>query len=86
MSVAHRPVTCTVPLHSHALTLLVAAVLTPIPLTFVDYTIPRLSTCVRQVLPHRTLEKTLAALAAANTEMNNFSAIHSEIQKCNGPL
>lgn len=57
----------TFPLHAHGQALLVAAVLTAVPLALVHQTLLGVPAGVAQVLAHRPLEETFAALAAVNS-------------------
>lgn len=56
----------TLPFHASGQALLIATVLTAIPLALVHCTIFVITTRVGQVLPNGALEETLAALAAVN--------------------
>lgn len=56
----------TLPFHASGQALLIATVLTAIPLALVHCTVFVITTRVGQVLPNGALEETLAALAAVN--------------------
>ncbi len=56
----------TISLHPHKLALLVPTVLATVPLSFVDDAVATFTAGVTQTLPHRPLEKSLAAFAAEN--------------------
>lgn len=56
----------TLPFHASGQALLIATVLTAIPLALVHCTVLVITTRVGQVLPNGALEETLAALAAIN--------------------
>lgn len=57
---------CTFSLHAHGQTLLVAAVLTAVPLAFIDDTVLVVTAGVGQVFAHCPLEEAFAALAAVH--------------------
>lgn len=57
---------CTFSLHAHGQTLLVAAVLTAVPLALVDDTVLVVSAGVGEVFAHCSLEEALAALTAVH--------------------
>lgn len=57
---------CTFSLHAHRQTLLVATVLTSVPLAFVDDTVLVVSAGVGQVFADGAFEETFAALAAVH--------------------
>lgn len=55
---------CTFSLHAHGQTLLVATVLTAVPLAFIDDTVFVVATGVGQVFAHSPFEETFAPLTA----------------------
>jgi hypothetical protein len=65
------------PLHAAVEAFLVTTILTSIPLLLVDDTIFILSTRIRQILSHRSLEKAFAALTTE--EEKRFQLIFGSI-------
>lgn len=52
--------------HAARQAFLVAAILTPVPLSLIDDAVPFFATRVRQVFPYRPLKEALTAFATAN--------------------
>ena len=64
----------TFPLHAHGQALLVAAVLTAVPLPLVHQTVLVVPAGVAQILTHRPLEEALAALTAVHAIVLTWTA------------